>query len=58
MLGRICGKTVGLLILLLALSQVASCGQKGKLYLPDEQQSSNAPVSLPVTVNLAEPLFA
>lgn len=58
MLGRICGKTIGLLILLLALSQVASCGQKGKLYLPDEQQSSNALVSLPVAVNLSEPLFA
>ena len=58
MLGRICGKTIGLLILLLALSQVASCGQKGKLYHPDEQQSSIAPVSLPDTVNLSEPLFA
>lgn len=58
MLGRICGKKINLLILLLALSHVASCGQKGKLYLPDEQQSSISPVSMPVTVNLSEALFA
>ncbi|MCK5667519.1 MAG: hypothetical protein KAI15_00430 [Gammaproteobacteria bacterium] len=58
MSGHICGKTIRLLMLLFVLSQVVACGQKGKLYLPDEQQSSNAPVSLPVTVNLSEPLFA
>jgi len=58
MLGRICGKTFSLLTLLFALSQVASCGQKGDLYHPDEQQSSIAPVFMPVTVNLSEALFA
>ena len=40
------GKTISLLMLLFALSQVVSCGQKGDLYLPDEQQSSVSPVSL------------
>lgn len=45
MQGHICGKTISLLMLLFALSQVASCGQKGKLYLPDEEQSSISPVT-------------
>ncbi len=45
MRGHICGKTISLLMLLFALSQVASCGQKGKLYLPDEEQSSISPVT-------------
>jgi hypothetical protein len=40
------GKTISLLMLLFALSQVVSCGQKGDLYLPDEQQSSITPASL------------
>jgi predicted small lipoprotein YifL len=44
--GRICGKMIGLLMLLFALSQVVSCGQKGKLTLPDEQPSSLATVSI------------
>ena len=44
--GRSCGKTIGLLMLLFALSQTVSCGQKGKLYLPDEQPSSLASVSI------------
>ena len=46
MLGRLCGKITGLLILLFVLSQVTACGQKGKLYLPDEQQSSILTVTL------------
>ncbi len=46
MRGHICGKTISLLMLLFALSQVVSCGQKGDLYLPDEQQSSISPVTL------------
>jgi len=34
-------KTVfGLIAMLFALSLVCACGQKGDLYLPDEQQSS------------------
>jgi predicted small lipoprotein YifL len=33
-------------MLLFALSQVVSCGQKGDLYLPDEQQSSISPATL------------
>ena len=56
MLGQICGKTIRLLTLLCALSLVVSCGQSGKLYLPDEPQSSNAPVSLPAIDNLSETL--
>ncbi|MEE8234065.1 MAG: lipoprotein [Gammaproteobacteria bacterium] len=44
--GRSCGKMIGLLILLFALSQVAACGQKGKLTLPDEQPSSLTTVSI------------
>ncbi len=44
--GRSCGKIIGLLVLLFALSQVVSCGQKGKLTLPDEQPSSLASVSI------------
>lgn len=45
MRGHICGKTISLLMLVFALSQVVSCGQKGDLYLPDEQQSSISPVA-------------
>lgn len=34
-------KTVyGIIAILFALSLVCACGQKGDLYLPDEQQSS------------------
>jgi predicted small lipoprotein YifL len=58
MLGQICGnKMIRLLALLCALSLVVSCGQPGKLYLPDEPQSSNAAVSLPASDNLSETLF-
>ena len=39
-------KTIRLLMLIFALSLVAACGQKGKLYLPDEQQSSIVPFTL------------
>jgi predicted small lipoprotein YifL len=46
MAGHICGKIVRLLMLLFVLSQVIACGQKGDLYLPDEQQSSLSPASL------------
>jgi predicted small lipoprotein YifL len=46
MSGRSCAKMIGLLMLLFALSQVVSCGQKGKLTLPDEQPSSLATVSI------------
>ena len=46
MSGRSCGKIIGLLMLLFALSQVVACGQKGKLILPDEQPSSLATVSI------------
>ncbi len=46
MSGRSCAKMIGLLMLLFALSQVVSCGQKGKLTLPDEQSSSLATVSI------------
>lgn len=40
MSGRICGKTIRLIILLFGLSLVVACGQKGKLTLPEEQQTS------------------
>jgi len=50
MLGHICGKTVRLLMLLFVLSQVVACGQKGKLYLPDEQQSSLMPATSSATL--------
>jgi predicted small lipoprotein YifL len=46
MAGHICGKTVRLLMLLFVLSQMVACGQKGELYLPDEQQSSLTPATL------------
>ncbi len=45
MAGRNYGKIIRLMILLFGLSLVAACGQKGKLTLPEEQQSSIAPVS-------------
>jgi len=49
--GHICGKTIRLLMLLFMLSQVVACGQKGKLYLPDEQQSSLIPATPSATLS-------
>jgi predicted small lipoprotein YifL len=48
-----CGKIIRLLMLLFVLSQVVSCGQKGKLYLPDEQQSSLIPATSSVTLSVS-----
>lgn len=56
-LARFVEKMIRLLTLLCALSLVVSCGQPGKLYLPDEPQALNAPVPLPVTDSLSETLF-
>jgi predicted small lipoprotein YifL len=50
--GQICGKTIRLLMLLFVLSQVVACGQKGKLYLPDEQQSSLMPATSSATLSV------
>jgi len=51
--GHICGKTIRLLMLLFVLSQVGACGQKGELYLPDEQQSSFVPATTSATLSVS-----
>ena len=48
--GCSCGRIIRLLMLLFVLGQVVACGQKGKLTLPDEQQSLLAPITLSVTL--------